>query len=1328
MRDMAMNLRSWSTLSALFALVCFARPSSAQYASVEQTSVGAESQRIVVSADWPSSMTEVRDSLNLTRVDHTLASTFAGLDGEVSVTVELNSPNAQVQIRAAEFDELKIEAGELPNGLVLSGEPNELAKLVNVGRYRKKLVGNVVVRMVGYDRSSGVLRRYRRVTVDITPSAPEMSKVNANPHLQVTTSALATGTIHKVPVTRDGVYVITRQTLSQLGHNPDVIDPNAVRVFGNGGRPLPAVNADPRPADLIEKNVRVEGGGDGSFGTSDAVYFYANDVAGWDFDKESGEWIHYTHPYANENFVFISVGSVASSNIALEEFPDLQDAQVKTATDGLFVRDVETFMWSKEHGSGHTWVSNPIRQGSSIEVTRYGDLEGLLPDSVFYTARVAIASNPRSSVEFHGGNTLLASVRATFAILPGAERATASAVTARFDQPTPGATDDQIAMQLPAAINEPQAALDWFRIRYRRDLRARGGVLSFYSDTTAANLEYRLSGFSEAPIVWDVTSSGQESALDTRVDGADYRIQFSQTGPRRIIAFERTTAQVLETEFAVAVPNQNLHEFPTFPEFLIIAPAEFMGPATELANMRRAEGMNVAVVDVEQITNEFSGGVPDMRAVRDFLKFIYDRAPDDDNLLDMVLLFGDGHFDFRKIGEGSQDVVNWIFPYETQESFVPDRTFTSDDYFGLLDDEEGEWLYRGFSSPTTERLDIGIGRIPARDLAEAELMLEKIKRYESPETRGPWRTRYTLVADDAFTGSTGGTDEGDLHLANMDAVAELVQRQLYPEMNLNKIYGEAYERVFQNAFRLPGAKADILQALEEGVLLFNYSGHGGPIGLAQEDMFTKADAEGLTNADKLAIFVTATCSFGWWDIDDTHSAAETLLSNPNGGAVAMLTTSRTVYTSADPNALNPGLNRELNRAIFAKPDGKPRRLGDAFRETKNTTVGLIGNSRKFSLLGDPSMRIGLPDRDVIVQSINDQDLSTEVGQVKALDRVTLRGIVTNAEGEKDQTYSGIINITVFDSERSVPVIYRRWMPTPDYKVREDLIWRGDVEVSQGEFIATFVVPKDIAYSNNAGRVSVYANGPGGHAIGYNENFLVGGTSSDPPNDVVGPELELFLNDTTFVSGGLTTKSPKLIVRLFDESGINTVGAGVGHELLLVLNDDESNAIDISDGFRSEPGSYQRGSVEWPLEELDEGEGSLTVRAWDVVNNSGQAELSYVVTDSENLSIRSVFNYPNPTSGRTRFVFEHNQLPGTQADIQVRIYSLSGKPVKTIDSDESLPSGVLSGGLTMIPWDGLDEDGDRLATGIYLYKLRIRVETPDGGRQVAEKIEKLAIIR
>lgn len=1314
-----------------------------------------------VTIDWRRSMKAVVDSIGIQLFTPSAAQALTFGVAEIWETYPLpSSAPPQVVVQAARYDEIHLPAGEGELDRY-TGEP---VRITGMGVSRDQVLGNLVVGLVAYDSASSTVRRYRNLRIAVRYgaatrgaeafrgaaarpaggiSALGMSTSDDNPHLDVSRSVLADGIVYKIPIVTEGIYRIDRAFLSELPGlelSPDNIDPDEVRIYGNGGRPLPALNSAPRPADLVENAVYRVGGGDGRFDGGDVILFYGKGPSGWNYNPQSGAWEHYVHPFSNENYYFIKIGGEENGlTLAADPYPSFPDAAVVSQVQGRFFRDFDEFMWSKENGTGHTWVSRTIRPGTTRPLLDEVSLPGLVGGTIEYVARVAIRSNPVATVFFESGGNRLAQARAPRTVTTAETSSVAVPTTASFSREVAAGEQVNLSMRLdPQASNAPEAAVDWVRLKYLQRLRADGDTLRFATPPgQTGRMEFVLEGFGSTPQVWDVTDHAAIRRLGVRSEGNTYRVQVQvgdDAAPLELIAFAPAAARPLSAAGAQRVSAQNLHGLASYPDFVIVAPQEFRQSAEALADRRADDGLQVVVADIQHIFNEFSGGLQDMRAMRDYFKFLYDRAPDDNRRLRYVLLFGDGHFNYRNLGDEAQQPVlqSWIPPYETEESFDPDQSYTSDDYFGLLDDHEGVWSWPGTSVASQERMDIGIGRFPVQTQEEAGAMVDKIARYESPETYGAWRSRYLFVADDAFNGIRATQETWpDLHTQNADVVADLIEQE-YPRIDLKKVYAISYTRDFQNGWRIPGAKKDLISAINDGVLVMNYSGHGGEHGLAQEEIFTSTDAVNLQNRDKLPLFVTATCSFGWWDLSREQSGAELLLLNPDGGAIALLTTVRLVFTSSNIHSLNVGLNRALNSEMFKRDEnGLPRRLGDVMLSTKNTEPGRQGNNRKFNLLGDPTLRIGTPPGETVIEEVNGQAVS-ETPQLRALDRVTIAGTVRGLNGEVNTSFDGQLNLTVFDAQRRVPLPMRVVMPQDYYTVREDLIWRGIVPVSGGRFEATFVVPKDISYSNEPGRISAYAYNASGHSGGFTENVIVGGTSANPPDDDQGPEIALFLNDTTFVSGGMTPPSPRLIVKLRDESGINTVGAGVGHEMLLVVDGDEQNAVDVSGRFESDPNSYRSGTVTFPFDdyavELEEGPHSLSVRAWDVLNNSSEAQLDFFVSASRDLVLRNVFNYPNPTSGRTQFVFEHNQPGGTAADVQVRIYTLSGRPVRTLETEEAMPAGMLTSGPVQIQWDGRDEDFNLLASGVYLYKVRVAVDGTDGERHVSERIEKLAVIR
>ena len=1359
-------LQGMFTIILVLGSVAAARAQGVQYRVLEERPDGAVFE---MTATWPTSLQAAIDSAEATLFDeHTALAVARGLFSTARTLDLPTLDQPRLRVLAADYDEVRLPASADAAALVdeLDASP---AAVLGLGLERKRPAVSLRTRLLTYDEDRSTLRRYRRLVVAVDYAARRAGQpviqnafrtASNNPHLSVERSVLADGVVYKLTFEagEDGIYRIERDFLTSLPGfdlSPGSIDPNNVKVYGNGGVPVPELNSAPRIADLAENPVFVRGGGDGSFDDGDAVWFYAKGPTGWqsviqrDFrgdiirDDQGNivrHWEHYVHPFSKENVYFIKIDETASVSLEQDAFPNFRDASPLTQIRGRHFVDMDEFMWAREKGgTGHTWVSNLIALGGGVlPLLENASLPGLEAGTVVYRARSIIQSNPAASIFYNSNGTQLASGRYG-GVINSSEVPVGRSGVAEFVQEVSAGEALNLELQLENRTGSPKAASDWLRVFYPKALRAIDGVVRFHTPIGQTGpFEMVLSGFSQEPQVWDVTEPGSIRRLGVQASGGTYRVQVQVVDPeqpRELIAFEDgavrslVVEEVCPGESGCRVSPQNLHSIDSFPTFVIVTPSIFMPHAEELAEKRRQEGLVTEVVDVQQIYNEFSGGVPDMRAIRDYFKFLYDRAPDEERMLRYVLLFGDGHYNYRDLDE-TPEFPNWILPYETEETWNPETSYTTDDYFGLLDDNEGLWPYTrltftGSKDSLNERVDLGIGRFTVRDEDEARIVLDKIDHYESVDTYAPWRTRYLFLADDGPTGLAGIQDDQDLHTQNTDVVAELLETEA-PQVDQKKIYAISYQRVFRNGWRIPDARQDILTALNEGVLVVNYSGHGGEEGLAQEDLFNIEDARTLENIDHLPIFITATCSFGRWDLTNEQSAAEELLINPNGGAIAMLTTVRTVYTTGvSTSTLNVGLNVELNRQLFQRDeDGLPRRLGDALRHTKNTRVGFEGNNRKFNLLGDPTLRLGVPSHIVSVTGLNEMPVDEEEASLRALERITLTGEILTPDSTLDQQFNGVVNVTVFDAQRQVNLPVHQYMPRPFYNVREDLIWRGKVNARDGQFSATFVVPKDISYSNKPGRVSVYASSGDLHAQGFTENIIVGGTAANPPNDTKGPEIELFLNDETFVDGGMTPPRPQLIVKLFDESGINTVGAGVGHEMLLVLDDDEQNAFNIGDLYESEENSYQRGQVSFEFkEELEPGPHALSVRAWDVLNNSGAATLEFVVTEAENLMLANVFNYPNPTTGPTRFVFEHNQPVGTPVKVQIRIYSLSGRPIRTIEHDDVLPGGPMQ-----VLWDGLDDDFDRLGSGVYLYKVRVEVEGLDGESQVSERIEKLAVIR
>ena len=1292
-------------------------PSGATVRVVEETP-GAVTYEVTARWDRP-----ISDVTSAQSADG-LAASLVGGQATASALVELGSRvPPRVEVVSVDAEEARIDGAER----VAEAFAGPLAEVVSVGTRRRQLVGSLRIRLVRVEGDR--VSRVRRATVRVqrtTPVAGFAMKASGggSSHLAVTRSALAEGQWFKLPVRESGVYRVTRELISELGLDPATVDPARVAAYHNGGAPLPEVTSTPRPADLVETRSLVIGGGDGSFGENDAVILYAEGPRTWTWDPGSefrdddDRWAHVTNPFTFESYVFLRVDAAAPARVEGATFPNWTDAAPLATVTGRLVAERELVNLEREDsGSGLQWLGEEITRAST-GVTVLDTVVANRVGPVRYLAQVAGRAERGMTIALEQGAQTLASVRTSSVVLGSPTAPIANLRTAEAT----ASPQSSLAVRVtaPGALSTVTAWLDWVEATFERAPRATNGVVQFPTPGgRPGRFEVALEGFSAAPEVWDVTDSGDVRRLGVQPQGGTYRVQVEAdtNGAREVVAFD-PGAPLRTFSGGTRVENQNLHGITDFPDYVIVTAPEFAPAAEDLAAHRQADGLQPLVVHVDEILNEFGGGTADMRAIRDYMKFLYDRAPDEARLPKHLLLFGDGHYDFRGIKNGPP---NFVPTYQTEEMLWRVRSYTSDDYFALLDDDEGEWRWPGDSNDSFERVDLGVGRLPFRTPEDAEMMVDKIIRYEDPQTYGDWRTRMTFLADDQYP--SVDTDS-DLHVQNTEAVATRVTSES-PEMTVQKIYLPSYPEVNgATGRRRPDATDASRRALNEGTLVWNYMGHGGPKGLADEQLFTRSVVDNLTNEDRLSIFVTATCSFGKFDIVDAQSLAEETLLYENGGGIAMFTTTRVVYTNTSVSTLNLGLNIELTRDMLARgKDGRPRRLGDILADTKNSDIGAQGNNRKFSLLGDPGMRIGLPERTVRITHVNGEPLPAGTApRLRAFDTARVQGEVLGRDGAPDPTFEGAVSLNVFDAKRRVQLPIREHT-SGFYEVQTDPIYAGRASVRGGRFDATFLVPQDVSYSGEPARISVYALGDGTDGLGQTQEAIVAEDAGTRPNDAVGPRIRLFLDDSTFVSGGITRPDPVLIARLRDESGINTVGAGVGHELLLTIDGDPTQAVDLGRYYEGDLDTYQSGTVRFPLADLEPGRHTLTLTAWDGANNASVETLDFVVAEGTDLVVENAYPYPNPTPGRSTFFFEHNQPPGTDARVQLRIYSLAGRAVRTMEHD-----GPLTGGMVRVEWDGLDDDLDPLASGIYLYRLRVEVDGEDGARRVAERRDKLAVIR
>ena len=630
----------------------------------------------------------------------------------------------------------------------------------------------------------------------------------------------------------------------------------------------------------------------------------------------------------------------------------------------------------------------------------------------------------------------------------------------------------------------------------------------------------------------------------------------------------------------------------------------------------------------------------------------------------------------------------------------------------MMDENEG-------GMDNFNKLDIAVGRILAETPQRAQQMIDKIKSYYSEDAFGSWRNNFLLISDDVDKLSDKTLQQ------TTDNVAEDV-KQSKPFLNITKIHADSYQQqTSSGGDRYPQVNEAIFDALEVGAIAVNYFGHGGEDGLALERIFDKINAQELNNPNKLNCFVTLTCEYTKFDNPLRVTAGEYLYWNENGGAISLITTTRQIFISVGVQ-----FTTTLGQYLFNYNNTPNLSMGEALRLTKNDPNVTNNTQRRLVFfIGDPALKLPLAEPEIIVTKINDEDISTTNQELQALSAAKIEGYVADSQGAILSGYSGILTATIFDKNNQRSTLgndetrENNELIIMDFEAMGEVVFRGQVSVENGTFEINFIVPRDIIIPVGNGKISLYSKTENQlkDQRGHNFDIKIGGVNLDAPVDNTGPTIQLFMNDESFVSGGITNENPTLLAKLFDENGINTA-SGVGHDIVATIDGDETNPFILNDYYVADEDTYQSGALSYPFRNLSPGLHTLTLKAWDVYNNASTKEIQFVVFDqNQSLELKNVLNYPNPFINYTEFWFNHNSS-GT-LNVSIQIFTVSGKLIKTINTQTNTGNGTSSLSRD-ITWDGTDDFGNKIGKGVYVYKLN--VSSPLTGLK-SDKIEKLVIL-
>jgi hypothetical protein len=1091
-------------------------------------------------------------------------------------------------------------------------------------------------------------------------------------------SILSDGDIYKFAVSETGVYKLSYDFLkNQLGiDNLDNIDPRNIKLLGNEGGILPEANADFRHIDVPENAIVIVGEEDGSFDPEDYILFYGEGPNTWAYSDNFDIAARRENIYSYRNHYFIKISDENGKRIELQN--SINNTSYTTSTYDFYAHhEVDLVnLLDKDlyrHGSGKVWY------GETFKFIRSQNFDFTIPnitnDSVNMIVDVAsrdVNAPNRFLVKYNNQIIQTININATSTTVtnPVATRGRSVFKVGNVQSNFP------IQLDFIGSANA-EGYLNFISVNARRNLIFYNGQMIFRDRKSLGhqNTTFQLSNMSNVT-VWDVTDRTNVKQQLGIQNGDSFKFGVETNELKEFIAFDGT--RYLEPEAVGEVLNQNIHSLVT-PELVIVYHADFEEAAQRLATHRRTySNITVEIVELSDIYNEFSSGSPDPTAIRDFMKYLYDNGN-----LKYLLLFGDASFDFRNTSQIANPQL-FVPTYETNESLNPITAFPLDDYFGMLD------ITEGMNAHNSGTVDIGIGRFPVKTVTEANQVVDKLINYETNATNfGDWKNRITFIADD---------EDMNTHTRDANIIADRV-RSNYPTCNVDKIFIDAYrQEVLPAGERYPDAENAIYANVFKGNLVMCYLGHGDSEGLAQERIIDLNKVSNWSNNDKLPLFVTATCSFGPYDDHTEVSIGEELFLKPRSGAIALMTTTRLVFASS-----NKALTQSVFDNIFEKVGNDVPSLGEVLRMAKNNCIGCTENSRKFTLFGDPSMSLKYPKQYVYTKTINAVD-ATQKDTIQALQEVTITGEIRDENGNTLTDFNGTIYPTVFDKTKTKTGLGNdpRSQPVFSFDVQNNILFRGRASVVNGEFSFNFIVPKDIDYQYGFGKISYYAdNGLNQEAAGYHDTIYIGGTYQNAVADNEGPQVEVFMNDENFVFGGITDENPVIYVKLSDESGINTSSAGIGHGISAVLDENTQQSYSLSDFYESKLDDYRQGVAQYPLSGIEEGIHQVTVKAWDVANNSGTGYTEFVVASAAEAALDHVLNYPNPFTTSTEFQFEHN-LPNQPLQVQIQIFTVSGRLVKTIQ-EEVIADGYR---VTGIHWDGQDDFGNRIGRGVYVYKVSI----------------------
>lgn len=1130
-----------------------------------------------------------------------------------------------------------------------------------------------------------------------------------SPQARKSYSVLASGPSLKVSVTGNNVYKVTYEQLSEHGLLNQAISSDKIAIWGNQSGYLPFFNTSNIYDDLQHLPIQIEDGGDGMFGSGDYILFYGENQHRWTYDPESNSFTHTRNPFSDKTYYFVGINSEWLSRVSTSANQPSSDISITTSNEHIrYEKDMENPCAGGTQWLGERFSFSNDKISVSLET----------PDPAQSSADLSI----QTASQVNGGATsfTIGCNGQSFQITHNYSNNSCTDIKNKTQEIGINGSTTSIEIKYTKTSVAGNGYLDWIDLFYQRQLHLQNGSICFRNTgSIGKSASYTVTGTSSSTEVWNVTDIYQIYRLPASFSSGTIRFTDKASDTlQEYIAFN--PSECPSPTFEGIVSSQNLHSVKNV-NYIIVSYPDFLEQAQTLARYHQERnGHRCLVTTTSQVYNEFSSGAKDPSAIRMLLKCIRDNS-DEGQGPESLLLFGAASYDYKDILGSISDFVPTLQAFRNDSESGGDPL---EDNFAYLDANEG-------ISPTNYQkqgdLDIAVGRLPVRTKEEADNAVEKIEIYTSPTYRydphtpnnsgnfGHWRNGIVYVSDDGFESS----------MENFIVENNLVQDS-FPDFHLVKLYSDAYERnSTATSTRVDALSDAIRNQIEGGCIFLGYLGHSAWNAWADEKILTTDIINNLSKSYTFPVVLASSCSFGHFDNINQVSGAELLVTRKQAGSIATIATARTAYTGSIEE-----LFKRVAENIASTKSGEQPTLGEIYLKAKN--ANRQSNGHRFVLLGDPGVRLAIAQHQVVTTKINGKDANNgDIDTLKALRPIHIEGEIRDHSGKRIEDFNGTLSVRIYDkaTEKSTMGLYNPidlggsdnpYNPVVKYTDQSSLIFQGSSEVKEGKYNFSFIVPKDIAYNFGKGRINYYAYTDNSDAKGSFENLTVGGFYEDAVIDTSAPIVKLYINNNSYIKGTVG-KNPSLYAEISDRNGINTTGAGIGHDMTLTIDNDRNNTISVNNMFRYNLGSYKEGTLSYPLE-LEPGRHTLSLKVWNIHNISTTASIEFNVDGSENIQMFDLRAVPNPNRGEyVDFYFNHNGMQGDIEECQLRIFNLQGMLIGQKTYSLTNSNGYSVGPLR---WDMRSLGGSKVQSGIYICHLYLK--TSDGAN--THKVCKVVVTR